>query len=400
MITVDAALAHVLALAATPRAETVSLAQAYGRALLSAPPARLTQPPFDAAAMDGYALREADLPGPLDLIGESAAGHPWQGTPRPGTAIRIFTGAPVPPGYDRVEMQENTVRDGDRVTVTRPSQGRHIRAAGSDFSTGDRLAAGRRLSAADIGLLAAMNLPQIEVARRPEVAILAGGDELVPPGASPAAGQIISSNDLAIAALVTEAGGVPRLLPIARDTADSLRAGFAAAIGADLLVTIGGASVGDHDLIGKIAAEQGFERSFYKIAMRPGKPLLAGRLAGMPMLGLPGNPVSAITCAILFMQPLIRAMQGLAPMQPLLRARLGCDLGPEGPRQHYLRARLDGGCDLPCVTPFGDQDSARLSLLSQADVLMIRPAHDGPRRKGETIDCLPLSTQRLTFCSA
>ncbi|MFN3524802.1 MAG: molybdopterin molybdotransferase MoeA [Paracoccus sp. (in: a-proteobacteria)] len=391
MISVAEALAHVLALAPAPRPEVVTLDQGWGRALLSAPPARLTQPPFDAAAMDGYALREADLPGPLEVIGEAAAGHPWQGTARPGTAIRIFTGAPVPPGYDRVEMQENTRRDGDSITVTDPSQGRHIRAAGNDFRAGDSLSGGRRLSAADIGLLAAMNLPRIEVARRPVVAILAGGDELVPPGADPAPGQIISSNDLAVAALVTAAGGLPRILPLARDTLDSLRAGFAAAADADLLVTIGGASVGDHDLIGQISAEQGLERSFYKIAMRPGKPLLAGKLAGMPILGLPGNPVSAITCAILFMQPLIRAMQGLAPTTATIRARLSCDLPPEGPRQHYLRAQLAPGDDLPVVTPFADQDSARLSLLARADVLMIRAAHDPARHAGEMIDCLPLS---------
>lgn len=391
MISVAEALAHVLALAPAPRAETVTLAEGCGRVLLSAPPARLTQPPFDAAAMDGYALRCADLPGPLEVIGEAAAGHPWPGTARPGTAIRIFTGAPVPQGYDRVEMQENIRRDGDSITVEHPSQGRHIRAAGSDFYAGDILPPGRRLSAADIGLLAAMNLPRIEVARRPVVAILAGGDELVPPGGDPAPGQIISSNDLAVAALVSEAGGLPRILPLARDTLDSLRAGFAAAADADLLVTIGGASVGDHDLIAKISSEQGLERSFYKIAMRPGKPLLAGTLADMPMLGLPGNPVSAITCAILFMQPLIRKMQGLTPTTATIRARLSCDLPPEGPRQHYLRAQLAPGDDLPLVTPFADQDSARLSLMARADVLMIRPAGDPARRGGDILDCLPLS---------
>lgn len=391
LIPVAEALSRVLALAPAPVAETVDLADAFGRALLDAPPTRLTQPPFDAAAMDGYALRAADLPGPLEVIGEAGAGRPWTGTPRAGTAIRIFTGAPVPSGYDRVEMQENTSRDGSLITVTQPSAGTHIRRAGNDFREGARLSPGRRLGAAEIGLLAAMNLPQIEVARRPQVAILAGGDELVTPGDALLPGQIVSSNNLALAALVTQAGGLPRILPIARDTEESLRAGFAAAAGADLLVTIGGVSVGDHDLVAKVAADLGLERAFYKIAMRPGKPLLAGKLGQIPMLGLPGNPVSAITCGILFMQPLIRAMQGLAPGPPLLRARLAVDLPPEGPRQHYLRARLVGGVDLPQVEPFEDQDSARLALLADADVLMIRPANDPARPAGDVMNCIPLN---------
>lgn len=390
MITVAEALARVLALAPAPRAETVALNAAYGRALLDAPATALTQPPFDSAAMDGYALREADLPGPLEIIGEAAAGHPWRGTPRPGTAIRIFTGAPVPAFYDRVEMQENTQRDGERVTVTSPSAGRHIRPRGGDFAAGHRLAPGRRLSAADVGLLAAMNIPHIQVARQPVVAILATGDELVAPGATPGEGQIISSNDLAIAALAAEAGGLPRVLPIARDTAEDLQRALDAARGADLLVTIGGASVGDHDLIGKIAKDQGFERDFHKISMRPGKPLLSGRLAGMPLLGLPGNPVSAITCGILFMQPLLRAMQGLLPGPRRLRARLARPLPPEGPREHYLRARLIPGDDLPLADPFDNQDSALLSVLSSADALLIRPAGDAAREAGETLDYIPL----------
>lgn len=391
MITVPEALARVLALAPAPTPETIPLAEAHGRALLSAPATRLSQPPFDSAAMDGYALRAADLPGPLKVIGEAAAGRPWTGTARPRTAIRIFTGAAVPPGYDRVEMQENVDREGAEITVRAPSRGTHIRAAGSDFRAGTQLAPGRRITAADIGLLAAMNLAEVSVARRPVVAILASGDELVLPGTPLAEGQIVSSNDLAIAALVAEAGGTPRVLPLARDTEESLRAGFAAAAGADLLVTIGGASVGDHDLVGRVAAGLGLQRQFYKVAMRPGKPLLAGRLDGMPMIGLPGNPVSAMACGIIFMQPLIRAMQGLPPERPLLRARLAKALPAEGPRQHYLRARLSEGEDLPLVTPFDDQDSARLSLLSQADALMVRPAADPARAAGEIMLCLPLS---------
>ncbi|MBK4215940.1 molybdopterin molybdotransferase MoeA [Paracoccus caeni] len=390
MISVDEALARVLALASPPQPELVSLADAAGRALLEPAIARLTQPPFDAAAMDGYALRDTDLSQPLRIIGESAAGHPWQGTPEPLTAIRIFTGAPVPAGYDRVVMQEHTNRDGDILTVTERQTGTHIRARGNDFAAGDSLTPGRRLNAADIGLLAAMNIPEITVARAPRVAILAGGDELIPPGQTPNEGQIISSNDLAIAALVAEAGGIPQILPIARDTEQSLRDSFAAASNADLIVTIGGASVGDHDLVGKVAADLGMERAFYKLAMRPGKPLMAGMLGKSAMLGLPGNPVSAIVCGTLFMQPLIRAMQGLPPGLHPRRARLAVDLGPEGDRQHYQRATLADGDDLPLLTPFSDQDSARLALMSQADALLIRPTHDPARKAGEMVDFLPL----------
>lgn len=390
MITVAEARARVLALASAPRAETIGLEAAYGRALLDAPPTALTNPPFDSAAMDGYALRDADLPGPLTIIGEAAAGHPWHGIPRPGTAIRIFTGAPVPAFYDRVEMQENTIRDGDRVTVINPSTERHIRPRGSDFVAGHRLAPGRRLSAADIGLLAAMNIPRVQVARRPVVAILPTGDELLQPGATPRQGQIIASNHLAIAALATQAGAQPRLLPIAGDTASDLQEGLNAAQGADLLVTIGGASVGDRDMIAKIAPDQGFKRDFHKISMRPGKPLLSGMLGTMPLLGLPGNPVSAIICGILFMQPLLRAMQGINPGPKRHRARLARALPPEGSREHYLRAILKPGEDLPRADPFERQDSALLSVLSSAEALLVRPAGDLAREAGEILDYIPL----------
>ena len=261
MISVEQALAEVLALSPAPVAEHLPLDQAWGRALLEPALSRMTQPPFDASAMDGYAIRSADIDQSLLVTGEAAAGHPYSGRAVPGTAVRIFTGAPVPAGYDRVIMQENVTRDGDRITVADKSGGTNIRPAGDDFREGDRVTPGRRLSAADIALLAAMNVPVVAVARRPRVAILAGGDELVPPGSIPGPGQIISSNDLAIAALARQAGAMPEILPIARDTEESLRASFAAAQGADLLVTIGGASVGDHDLIGKVASDLGLQRA-------------------------------------------------------------------------------------------------------------------------------------------
>lgn len=391
MISVTEALERVLALANPPRPEIVSLADAHGRALLQPAVSRLTQPPFDASAMDGYAMRAVDLDDALTVIGTSAAGHPWGGTARPGTAIRIFTGAPVPQGFDHVELQENVDRDGDVIRVVTRSGGSNIRARGNDFAQGDTVAPGIILGAAHIGLLAAMNVDNVTVAARPRVAILAGGDELVPPGTDPAEGQIISSNDLAIAAMVREAGGEPHILPIARDTEDSLRASFRAAADADLLVTIGGASVGDHDLIGKIAQEHGIEQAFYKVALRPGKPLMAGRMAKGAMLGLPGNPVSAMVCAVLFMQPLIRAMQGLPADAPLRKARLAHDLPAEGPRQHYLRATLAAGEDLPLIAPFADQDSARLALMAQANALLVRPPHDPARSAGDPVDYIPLA---------
>ncbi|WP_323716948.1 molybdopterin molybdotransferase MoeA [Paracoccus aminovorans] len=389
MISVDEARALVLALANPPEPEEIPLHQALGRAMAAPALARLTQPPFDASAMDGYALRSADLPGPLTVIGTAAAGVPYEGETPPGSTIRIFTGAPVPAGYDRVVIQEIVTREGDRITVDGAGSNLNIRAKGNDFSQGSVFYPPRPLRPADLALLAAMNVPRIAVARRPRVAVLAGGDELVPPGSQPAPGQIVSSNDIAIAALAREAGAEPLVLPLARDTEASLRERFAQAEGCDLIVTIGGASVGDHDLIAKVSADLGMQRSFYKLAMRPGKPLMAGRMGKAAMLGLPGNPVSAMVCAKLFMQPLIRAMQGLPPGPQLARAVLARDLPPEGDRQHYLRARLAPGEGLPRIDPFTDQDSARLWVLAEADALLMRPAHDPARRAGETVEFLP-----------
>ncbi len=390
MISVNDALALLLDLACPPRPETLLLDQACGRVLVQPATSRMTQPPFVAAAMDGYAWRSADAGQTLRIIGEAAAGHPWPGEAQPGTAIRIFTGAAVPAGYDRVEMQENVCVEGDRLTITTPSSSPHIRARGSDFRSGQQIPAGTRLSPAHVGLLAAMNIPEVVVAQRPHVAIMAGGDELVRPGQTPSDGQIISSNDLMIAALAQAAGAETTVLPIAADTEASLADRLDRARDFDLLITIGGASVGDHDLVGKVAGQMGLERAFYKIAMRPGKPLMAGKLGQTAMVGLPGNPVSSFVCGKLFMQPLIRRMQGLDGVVPLRRARLGVDLPPEGNRQHYLRARLASGSDLPQLTPFDHQDSALLMLLAQADALLMRPAGDRARAVGEIVEYLPL----------
>ncbi|MBN8294361.1 molybdopterin molybdotransferase MoeA [Rhodobacter sp. NTK016B] len=391
MIPVTEAEALCLALV-TPSgaAETVSLDQAAGRTLARAAIAHRAQPPFRSAAMDGYALRDAELAigAAFTIVGESAAGHGWQGQVGPGQAVRIFTGAPVPEGADHVVIQEDTAREGERITI-QPNLGNgpNIRAAGGDFDAGFALDAGRRLSAADLALLAAMNVAQLEVVPRPRVALLATGDELVMPGETPGPDEIIASNTFALKAMVDQAGGEGVILPIAPDRRDALEAAMSEAAQADIAVTIGGASVGDYDLVGQVGEALGIERAFYKIAMRPGKPLIAGRLAGKPYLGLPGNPVSAVVTGHLFLLPMVRRWLGQDAVRPArMMARLGADVGPTGPRTHYMRARLDDGV----VTPFERQDSALLSVLAEANVLLERPLGDGPRKAGEAVPVLLL----------
>lgn len=391
MITVEEALARCFALVTPVGTETVPLRQAAGRVLRQAAPARLTQPPFAASAMDGYALGAAGEPGTrFTVLGEAGAGHAYAGAVGPDEAVRIFTGAPLPEGAVTIAIQEEVEASGPAITLRKAAApGDNIRPRGQDFAQGDSLQAPRRLTGNDIALLASMNLPEVTVARRPVVALIATGDELVMPGETPGPDQIITSNTFALAAMVEAAGGEARMLPIARDNEDSLRMVFGLAEGADLVVTVGGASVGDHDLVGKVAGDLGLERAFWKIAMRPGKPLMAGRLGAAVMLGLPGNPVSAIVCGHLFLLPLLKAMQGLPATPPATRkARLGADTGPTGPRTHYMRARLsDEGAT---ITPFDRQDSALLSILSTADALLIRPLGDGPRKAGDWAEYIPI----------
>jgi molybdopterin molybdotransferase len=389
MISVEEALARCLALVAPLPAETVPLAQAAGRWMCVPAVATRDQPPFPASAMDGYAVQ--GNPGPDDnfvVIGEAGAGHAFDGQVGPGQAVRIFTGAPVPAGATRVIIQEDVVSIGDRIILKDGlDAATHVRPLGQDFRAGDSLSP-RRLRPNDLALLAAMNLAQVTASRRPVVALIATGDELVMPGEDPRADQIIASNTFALKAMVEAAGGLARLLPIARDTEAELATVLGLAEGADLIVTIGGASVGDHDLVGKAA---GLEHAFWKLALRPGKPLMAGRLNGVPMLGLPGNPVSAIVCGHLFLLPMVRAMLGdPTPAPQPRRARLTVDLPANGPRAHYMRARLSPGDGLADITPFERQDSALLSILGQADALLIRPVDDGPRGAGTTVDYLAL----------
>ena len=389
MIPVEEALARCLALATPLPPETVPLAQAAGRWMCAPAVAMRDQPPFAASAMDGYAVQGDPATGDsLAVIGEAGAGHAFGGSVGPGQAVRIFTGAPVPDGATRVVIQEDVRRDGDRITLTGGSDGStNIRPRGQDFRAGDSLSP-RRLRPNDLALLAAMNIPAVQATRRPVVALIATGDELVMPGEDPAPDQIIASNSFALKALIEAEGGLARLLPIARDNEAELATVLSLAEDADLIVTIGGASVGDHDLVGRTA---GLEHSFWKIAMRPGKPLMAGRLNGVPMLGLPGNPVSAIVCCHLFLLPMLRAMLGdPAPAPQVRQARLAVDLPANGIRAHYMRARLTLGDEMPEITPFDRQDSALLSILGEADALLIRPVGDGPRGAGTTVDYLPI----------
>ena len=380
MISVAEALARCLALVSSLPAETVALRHAVGRMMAAPALALRDQPPFDASAMDGYAVCGDPMAGDqFAVVGTAQAGHGFKGALQIGQAVRIFTGAPVPQGATRVILQEDVNLAGDKITLNPKADiARHIRPQGQDFKAGEGFAP-RRIGPHDLALLAAMNIPQVLVHRRPVVAIIATGDELVMPGENPQPGQIICSNSFAIAALVEAQGAVARILPIARDTAGDLKAVFGLAAGADLIVTIGGASVGDHDLVGPVAESLGLERAFWKIAMRPGKPLMAGRVLGTAMVGLPGNPVSAIVCAHLFVLPMVRALQGRPDVAPMEQsATLGADVDANGPRSHYMRARLNDGI----ITPFERQDSALIGILTQANALLIRPVGEGAQFMG------------------
>lgn len=396
--TVEQARAAVLA-DAVPIAdvEHVDLMQAAGRVLAAPLVAGLTQPPFDASAMDGYAVRAADvarLPAGLRVVGEAAAGHAFDGKVRAGEAVRIFTGAPIPAGANAIVIQENARRDGDGVTVVEGViDPEYVRPRGGDFTRGETLlAAGRRLSARDVTIAAAAGHARLPVRRKPRVALLATGDELVLPGETPRADQIVCSNPFGVAALIEAAGGSAVFLGIARDTRDSLAAHIERARDADVLVTLGGASVGDHDLVGPVLADRGLALAFWKIAMRPGKPLMFGALGRQRVLGLPGNPVSSLITARLFLVPLIRALLGCATEGDQgERLATAVDLPANGPRAHYMRAtvrrRADGQRE---VVPVRSQDSSLLSPLVEADCLLVRPVGADAVAAGTLVPVLPL----------
>ena len=387
LLPVGEALARVLDAAGPLGNEQAALHEAVGRVLSDDVAALRTQPPQDVSAMDGYAVRSSDVataPVRLAVAGEVAAGKPSAGRVGAGQAIRIFTGGVIPAGADTIVVQEDTIADGAQVTVnaaTRPD--RHIRRAGIDFNAGDvLLPRGRRLNARDLALAAAMNHPLLPVHRKPKLAMIATGDELVLPGRAPGPGQIVYSNGYAIAALAEAEGAAVTNLGIVPDRIDATVAAIRAARAAqaDIIVTTGGASVGDYDFVQKALAAEGMELSFWRIAMRPGRPLMHGRLGATHVIGLPGNPVSAYVCAVLFLVPLIRKLAGRDDFLPAPEsARLGCDLKANDERADYLRATLSGGI----ATPFPVQDSSLTYLLAQADCLLIREAFAPAARAGE-----------------
>lgn len=390
MISVEQALTYLFALVSPLPLEEVSLGDAQGRVLARDVVASRTQPPFAASSMDGYALRRAEVEpdAMFKVVGESAAGHRFEGTIKAGQAVRIFTGAPVPEGADFVVIQEDVTRRGTLITLGhRIAHKDNIRPAGGDFMQGETFPAPRRLRPADIALLASMNVSKVPVTRKPRVAILATGDELVQPGETPGPDQIIASNSHGLAAMFEAEGARVQLLPIARDTRASLMQAFALAKGADMIITIGGASVGDHDLVAPVAADLGMEQAFYKVAMRPGKPLMAGRMGDAAMIGLPGNPVSAMVCGTVFVVPLLRKMLGLGEKcTPVRQAPLGAPLAANGPRAHYMRAGFVDGR----LIAEDRQDSSLLTVLARADALLVRPVDDPAREIGELVDYLPI----------
>jgi molybdopterin molybdotransferase len=402
MITVEEAVATVVAAFRPLPAEIVGLEAALGRVLAEDAAARLSQPPADLSAMDGYAVRADDVravPVTLRLVGQAAAGAGFPDVIGPGETVRIFTGAPVPSGADAVVLQEDAEhRHGEVLVREVARRGRHIRRRGEDFAEGDRpLRAGRRLSARDIGLAAAMNLPWLPVRRKPRVAVIATGDELVMPGGLLGPGKIVCSANFGIAAYLRGFGAEPILLGIARDDEESLVAMLAAARGADLLLTIGGASVGDFDLVRRALDRSGFDLGFHKVAVRPGKPLIFGRSGELVVLGLPGNPVSAAVTLLLFARPAIEAMLGVvraACGEPT--ARLGRDLPANGERQDYLRATLARNLDGDLVAiPFERQDSSMQRLFAAADCLVVRPPRAAPARAGERVTIVALGVDPL-----
>lgn len=397
MLSVPEARARILALIAPVGPEIVALADGAGRVLARTVQARLTQPPHDVSAMDGFALRVADgtAGARLRVVGAAPAGHPFAGTVGPGEAVRLFTGSVIPEGADTVVIQEDTAFDDEWVTIREAARpARHIRAAGQDFAAGDALLEpGRRLTARDIGLAAAANHPWLTVHRKPQVAVLATGDEIAMPGETIPAGGIVSSNSHALAAFIRACGGTPLILPIALDDRDAIAAAAEAASRADLLITTGGASVGAHDLVQAGLAERGLDVDFWKIAMRPGKPLMFGTLGALPVLGLPGNPVSALVCALLFAKPAIERLCGLpGDAPPTEPARCTMALGANDHRADHLRATISRGDNgIWTVTPFGPQDSSMLRRLALADALLVRAPDAPAQAAGAMVEIIRLA---------
>ena len=386
MISVEEAQERLLSLVAGLESETVDLRSAAGRVLAHEVAATRDQPPFASSAMDGYAVadRAPEAGAIYEVIGESAAGHRYVGALTGKEAVRIFTGAPVPEGTQKIIIQEDVERQNAHIILKDNFDTElYIRPAGSDFAIGHKISGRKYLTPSDIALAASMNIPRLSVTRKPSVALISTGDELVMPGQQPNQDQIIASNTFGLAALLEKHGASVRILPIARDTLASLKTVFNLIGQADLIVTIGGASVGDYDLVTDAAQDLGLVQNFYKVAMRPGKPLMAGQFGNTPMVGLPGNPVSAMVCGSVFLVPMVKKMLGYRhPLPEVLRARLCAPAGKNGPRTHYCRSFVnDAG-----LTIADRQDSSLLSVLADANCLAIR-APDAPEaEKGDEID--------------
>lgn len=380
MISVDEAVTRISTAFRTVESEMVPLSAAVGRVLAEKMVARCSQPPEPVSSMDGYAVRASDVRqagSRLKIVGAAPAGHPFRGTVQMGEAVRIFTGAVVPEGADSIVIQEDTIADGGNVTCNVPAiRSRHIRVEGLDFKRGDVVAeAGRRLTPRDLSLFAAADIPDLPVRRRPRVAFAATGDELSRPGERRRPGGIVASSGYGLSALIEHWGGEPTDLGILPDTIDAI-SGIANGVGAaDLVLTLGGASVGDHDLVQRALGPEGFALDFWKIAMRPGKPLIFGRLKDTPLIGLPGNPVSTLVCAILFVQPAVNAMLGAPSRQHLASAQVSRPLPANDARQDYLRAEMTFRGDEVLVEPFAIQDSSMLGTLAKSNCLIVREPH-------------------------
>ena len=398
LLSVAEALERVLALAEPLPAEEIPLDEANGGVLAHDLKALRTQPPADVSAMDGYAVRAADVadaPVRLQVIGEVAAGRPFPAEVGAGQAARIFTGGVVPAGADTVVIQEVTARHGDAVEIHKPTvKGRNVRPKGLDFRAGETLLhRGHRLTPRDLALAAGMNHPLVPIHRRPRIALFATGDELVPPGREPGPGQIVYSNGFSLAALVRAEGADVTDLGVVHDTLQATVTAIrdARELPADILVTTGGASVGEYDFVQQAFAKEGMALSFWKVAMRPGRPLMHGRLGDMHVLGLPGNPVSSYVCAFLFLVPLIRRMSGRADLvQQAEHATLGCDLAENDERADYLRATLQDGAEGPIATPFAVQDSSMMAPLARAGCLVLRAPHAPAAKAGSRCEMLRL----------
>jgi molybdopterin molybdotransferase len=397
LLPLEDAKAQILAGVEHTKAENVALLQAANRVLAGDLAARRNQPPFAGSSMDGYAVLGSDVAtAPIDLtvIGEAPAGRAFDGSLEEGQAVRIFTGAPLPDGADTVIMQENTSRNGNVVTINQSAKtGNFVRPVGLDFKDGQVVLRDKTfLNSRNLGLCAAMNYAQVPVHKKPVVAILATGDELVEPGRELGPDQIVSSNSIALAAAVKSFGGMPLDLGIVPDDLDTIVSAIDKARQADVLLTIGGASVGDHDLIGPAFEKLGISMNFWKVAMRPGKPLMFAQRNNQRILGLPGNPVSSLVCAFIFLKPLIEKMLGLNRVQQSGMAELTEPLRENDLRQDHLRAQLSRNADGKLlISPFSQQDSSMQLTLALADALIVRPPHAPALAKGDLVPYLSIS---------